>query len=65
MHACLVAWLLDEDVAGGDLVLIETFLLLISHVNEVSGKTWSSPASISLKGQATKRTAVKWSQMKI
>ena len=33
MRACLVAWLLNEGVAGGNLVLIETFLLLISYVN--------------------------------
>lgn len=32
VHACLVAWLLNEGVAGGDLVLIESFLLLISYV---------------------------------
>ena len=34
MHACLVAWLLNEGAAGGNLVLIETFLLLISYVND-------------------------------
>ena len=30
---CLVAWPLNENEAGVDLVLIETFLLLISYVN--------------------------------
>ena len=44
----------------------DTVLMLISgnlHMKgiEVSIKTWSTPASLPFKGQATKHTTVKWS----
>ena len=72
---CLVAWPLNENEAGGDLVLIETSLLflckfllismrtasLTKESREVSMKTRSPPASLSFKGQATKQATVKWS----
>ena len=74
---CLVAWLFKESEAGDDFVLLEICMLLLhykwccSHADqyrnlhkkssEVSIKTWSTPASLSFKGQATKHTTIKWS----
>ena len=66
----LVSWPLNEREAGVDLVLIETphyfpyvsdaVLIVISRnlhkkSSEVSGKTRSTPASLSFKDQAKKR----------
>ena len=72
---CLVAWLLNENEAGGDLVLIETSLLILcksllisirteSLTYEKQGgfyQTRSPPASLSFKGQETKQATVEWS----
>ena len=68
---CLTAWPSNKSEAGVDLDLTETsrndaVLTLISRnlrkkSSEVSIKTRSTPAPLSLKGQATKHTTVKWS----
>ena len=69
----LVAWPLNESEAGGDLALIETFLLfyvndavlmlicrnLHNKRSEVSIITRSPPASLSFKGQVARHTTVK------
>ena len=57
----LVTWFLCGNVAGVDVVLIETCLLFICKSRNVCIKTKSTPASLSLKGQVTKHTTVKWS----
>ena len=68
---CL-SWI--ESEAGVDLVLIETSLLFLCKCilvsirwddlhkksNEVSIKTRSTPASLTIQGQVTKGTTVKW-----
>ena len=73
--ACSVTWPLYGGEAGGDLVLIQTSLLLFcksscSHANqayihdksrEVCIKARSPPASLPHKGQVTEQTTVKWS----
>ena len=72
---CLVSWPWIESEAGVDLVFIETSLLLLCkcklvsikqhdlHMksSEVSIKTRSTPASLTIQGQVTKDTTVKWS----
>ena len=59
---CSVAWLLNESEAGFHLVLTEhtcfsyhvnDAVLLCNKSSEASIKRWSTPASVSLKGQAT------------
>lgn len=62
---CLVARPLNRSEAEDDLVMIETLLLskvLCFHAkqNLDSITTWSSSASLQIKGWATKSTAVKW-----
>ena len=69
-----VAWPLNGSEAGGDLVLIQTSLLLLcksscSNANkvplhdksrEVCIEARSSAASLLFKGQVTEQTTVKW-----
>ena len=65
----LVAWPLNENEAGDDLALIETSQLFLCQIginlhkknSEISIKTRSPPALLSLKDQATKHRTVKWS----
>ena len=68
-------WLLNGNEAGGDLVLIQTSLLLLcksscSYANELAfewksreiagSKARSTPASLAFNGQVTEYTTVKW-----
>ena len=64
---CLVAKPLNRIEAKGDLVMIQTLLLLkckliCYHANQilVSNTTRSPSASLQIKGLATKYTTVKW-----
>ena len=64
---CLVAKPLNRNEAKGDLVMIQTLLLfkcklLCNYTNKilVSVTTWSTSASLQIKGLATKYTTVKW-----
>ena len=60
---CSVTWHLNGSEAAGDLVLIQTSMLVL-YANrswrEVCIKAWSHPASFALSGQVTKQTTVKW-----
>ena len=74
---CLVSWPLNESEVGVDLALkkppcfsyVNDAVLMLIRWNlhkkssEVSIKTRSTPASLSFKGQATKHTTVKWSNI--
>ena len=56
---CSVIWPLNGSEAAGDLVLIQTSMLVF-YANrswrEVCIKAWSHPASFALSGQVTKQT---------
>ena len=72
--ACLMTWPLNVNETGGNLVLIQTSLLLLCKTScsdakqlalnersrEVCVKTRSPPASLTFIGQVTKHTTVKW-----
>ena len=64
---CLVAKPLNMSEAKGDIVMTQTMLLfkfklLCYHANKilVSIPTWSTSASLQIKGLATKYPTVKW-----
>ena len=56
----LVAWPLNKSEAGGDLALMLISRNLHKKSGEVHIKTRSPSPSLLYKGQATKRTHVKW-----
>ena len=68
---CSVSWPLNGIEAGGDLVLIQTSLLLLCkscssyanyvHLHDKSREVWFKARSPPFKGQVTEQTTVKWS----